>query len=749
MSKKTSSSLKLRDQLQEKEKEYYGKDDMLGMTLLTNPSNISSSRNIMFTSHLNQLMTMTNPDYPLVFTNYENVVGQFSSGRVHAKSRRVVTHKVPKFNIEGIADHLYTMFVYDEEKDKHHVIYKKNVEDLTEKFGYAYDNKNMDTKQVGDYFEEDEVIYQSTSYDEEGNYRYGVNAPFVYLISNDTIEDAIVVSKSLADETLSKEVETVKVSLNDNDILINLFGGDNKHKGFPDIGEYTDNVLCARRRIQSRQLLFDIKSDNLQRMDANADTIFYCKGKVTDINIYCNKDPEELEENAINSQLVKYIKLQKEYFERILEITTDILDSGSSYSSEITFLHKRAKEVLNPAIKWKEEQSKAFSNIVVEFLVERDAGLEVGQKITGRFGNKGVMSQIRADEDMPVLENGKRVDIIFNALGVVNRLNSQQIFENSITFIMARTVERMGDLMEEGSVNEAVQLMIKMIGYFNKEESERMTEFVDSISELQLSSLLGDVLEDGINIHIPPMLWGEDSLYSKIKDIYANEPWIKPYSVYIKKFGRYIKMVNELYVGSMYIMKLKQTAKKGLSVRSTGHTSHRGLPEKTKRNHMELYSKTPIRIGGDENNNMNIGVNSDVINTLHMYYRSSVHGRQMLAQALGEKVEDVGTDDLQDSRINNRNIEIFNAYNKVLGIKMVFEDPNKTMVLLNTKNKESVHELKDGTFIIGSDEDAFKGNIRIDVINRLNENSKTIEFVSMEEFNEFIEGEVNRIYDNM
>ena len=746
MSKKTSSSLKLRDELQQKEVEYHGKDDMLGMTLLTNPSNISASRNIMFTSHLNQLMTLNNPEYPLVFTNYENVVGKFSSSIVKAKSRRTITHKVPKFDMDGLSNHIYTMFLYDEDKDKYYVMTKKIVEDLTEKFGYGYNTTNMDSKEVGDHFEEDEVIYQSNSYDEFGNYQYGMNATFAYLISNDTIEDAIKVSKSLANTMFSKEVETVTVSLNDNDIFINLFGKGNEYKGFPDIGEKAPNILCARRRIQTRQLLFDIKSENLKQIDANDDTVFYCKGNVVDINIYCNKPIEEVEDNKINAQLIKYLKLQKEYYERVLTITNEILESGSRYSSDITYLNKRAKEVLDPEVKWKEDQAKAFSNIVIEFLVERDVGLEVGQKITGRYGNKGVISRVCDDEDMPILENGKRVDIIFNSLGVINRLNSQQIFEQSITFITSRTVERMRDFIIEDKIDDALDVMVNIMNYFNEEQATKMKEFLDGLHKLDRLGFCYEVLDKGINIHIPPMLW-EKSLYDIIKKIYDENPWIEPYDVYVKKFGRYIRMVNKLVVGSMYIMKLKQSAKKGLSVRSTGHISHRGLPEKTKRSHRELYSKTPIRIGGDENNNMNIGVNSEIINALHMYYRSSVHGRQLLAQLLGTKIEEVDMEDLQDPIISNRNVEIYNAYNKILGVKMVFEDPDKSMMIIDTKNKK-LHQLDDGTFIMGSDEDAVKANIRIRVIDKLNKTTKDFEIMSLEEYNDLVEQEVERIYNS-
>ena len=83
---------------------------------------------------------------------------------------------------------------------------------LTEKFGFAYKNKVIDTKDVGDIIEKDEVLYSTTSYDDDLNYMYGTNVKVMYSIDNQTIEDAIKVSESFAKRMVSKEVETVRVS---------------------------------------------------------------------------------------------------------------------------------------------------------------------------------------------------------------------------------------------------------------------------------------------------------------------------------------------------------------------------------------------------------------------------------------------------------------------------------------------------------------------------------------------------------
>jgi DNA-directed RNA polymerase subunit beta len=55
--------------------------------------------------------------------------------------------------------------------------------------------------------------------------------------------------------------------------------------------------------------------------------------------------------------------------------------------------------------------------------------LQVGDKMAGRHGNKGVISRILPEEDMPYLQDGKPVDVVLNPLGVPSRMNVGQILE--------------------------------------------------------------------------------------------------------------------------------------------------------------------------------------------------------------------------------------------------------------------------------------------------------------------------------
>ena len=58
--------------------------------------------------------------------------------------------------------------------------------------------------------------------------------------------------------------------------------------------------------------------------------------------------------------------------------------------------------------------------------------LQVGDKMAGRHGNKGVISRILPEEDMPYLQDGRPVDIVLNPLGVPSRMNVGQILETHL-----------------------------------------------------------------------------------------------------------------------------------------------------------------------------------------------------------------------------------------------------------------------------------------------------------------------------
>ncbi len=74
---------------------------------------------------------------------------------------------------------------------------------------------------------------------------------------------------------------------------------------------------------------------------------------------------------------------------------------------------------------------------LVKVYVARRRKLSVGDKMAGRHGNKGVVSKIMAEEDMPYLADGTAVDIVLNPLGVPSRMNLGQILETHLGYAAA------------------------------------------------------------------------------------------------------------------------------------------------------------------------------------------------------------------------------------------------------------------------------------------------------------------------
>jgi len=77
----------------------------------------------------------------------------------------------------------------------------------------------------------------------------------------------------------------------------------------------------------------------------------------------------------------------------------------------------------------KEELSFSTSCEIIRIYIAKMRNLQVGDKLAGRHGNKGIISRILSRQDMPYLPDGTPLDILFNPLGVPSRMNVGQIFE--------------------------------------------------------------------------------------------------------------------------------------------------------------------------------------------------------------------------------------------------------------------------------------------------------------------------------
>jgi DNA-directed RNA polymerase subunit beta len=96
--------------------------------------------------------------------------------------------------------------------------------------------------------------------------------------------------------------------------------------------------------------------------------------------------------------------------------------------------------------------------------VARKRKLQVGDKMAGRHGNKGVVAKIVPVQDMPYLEDGTPVDIVLNPLGVPSRMNLGQIFETLLGWAGASLGVRFSTPVFDGATGEDIRSALEKAG---------------------------------------------------------------------------------------------------------------------------------------------------------------------------------------------------------------------------------------------------------------------------------------------
>lgn len=678
------------ESLKDADNKLMGSPSLLGITALTYPNYVSSMRSNMFTSHIKQCMTLTKPDVPYVFTNNENIVGKYSAGYKKTKSKLKVFRKVSKF--KDIVDNpfVYELFVYDEEKDEYDVIHRKSHEDLTEAFGYEYNNEIIDSFKEGDVIEDNTVLYKSTSYDEYMNYGYGKNITVAYSFDAFSSEDAAIASEDLCKMMESLDSEVISINLNSNDYMLNLYGDKKNYQPLPELGEYCSGRLAASRRLFGKQTLFDFKSDMLNII-LDSDDVYYIgnNSRIVDIDIYNNA--EERNDTPFYTQINKYIDSQKKYYEDILETCIDIRNTGSNYSNEVDYLYKRSIEMLDNNKKWKEKDS-IYDNLNIKITIMRKAPLGKGSKVTGRYGNKSVISEIRKNEDMPFTSDGRKVDLILNMLGIINRTTAMPLYEMMINSSSYKIRLKMKEMK---SLKEKEELLFDYIYILNENQESEMYEYYNSLNNTDKEKYIQDAIEDGIYIHQTP-LWETKPIFYRILDLIKKYPFLKRDELYINKWGKKHKVLTNNIVGEMYCMKLKHSDKRGFSARSTGAIDDKGLPSRSFKSkaHLEKASTSCIRFGEFETLNFRIGILPEDLAIFHALYRTSIKGRKDIVMSM---FEEEGIKSI-DSSYTSRVAEIFNVILKSIGIGVNFIDEDEIIKPINDTNL-STHILNGKTIL--------------------------------------------------
>ena len=187
--------------------------------------------------------------------------------------------------------------------------------------------------------------------------------------------------------------------------------------------------------------------------------------------------------------------------------------------------------------------------------------LSVGDKMAGRHGNKGVVSCILPEEDMPFFADGRPVDIVLNPLGVPSRMNIGQIMETHLGWGAKELGRQLAELVDSGVAVQVLRDEVKDI--FNSEDINTLVdgmddeEFVASVKKLRNGIVTQTPVFDGAT---EAEIWG---WMDKAK--MANDGKTVLYD------GRTgVPFKNRVTTGVMYMLKLHHLVDEKIHARSTG-----------------------------------------------------------------------------------------------------------------------------------------------------------------------------------
>lgn len=198
---------------------------------------------------------------------------------------------------------------------------------------------------------------------------------------------------------------------------------------------------------------------------------------------------------------------------------------------------------------------------IVKVYVAIKRKLQVGDKMAGRHGNKGVVSMILPEEDMPYMADGRPVDVVLNPLGVPSRMNVGQILEAHLGWAGRVIGDRITEMLKENFDRETITKKLKDV-YKSKE----MDEFFETATNKEFIEML-ELLKNGVPVRTPVF---DGATEAEIKSLLekAGVATDGQTILFDGKTGEVFN--NPITVGIMYVLKLHHLVDDKIHARSIG-----------------------------------------------------------------------------------------------------------------------------------------------------------------------------------
>ena len=199
----------------------------------------------------------------------------------------------------------------------------------------------------------------------------------------------------------------------------------------------------------------------------------------------------------------------------------------------------------------------------VKVFVAMKRKLAVGDKMAGRHGNKGVVSRLMPEEDMPYFADGTPVDIVLNPLGVPSRMNVGQVLETHMGWASHILGKRIGEMIDKFYSLESIQARLKRI--LNPDEP--LAKEIDSLTYDELREIWQKHYQDGIHMASPVF----DGVTEAEVEAYLAEAGLPTGGQARLRDGRSGEEFDrDVTVGVMYMMKLHHLVADKIHARSIG-----------------------------------------------------------------------------------------------------------------------------------------------------------------------------------
>ena len=680
-----------------------GDHGFLGPALfIPNLDKTDGIRGAMATNGIQQMLVLCEPELPIVNTSFEDQFMEWSRLITRAPEEMVL-RKIFKKS-ENVIDYLF------ETTNEHRLIVKKyrHAVNLTEKYGFTQINA-IQGIEVGDTVPKGTILWHSNVVKGDphedpyktGSYAYGTNLRVAYLpFDGLTFEDAMVVWDEAAKTKLAHEyVSIVDVIVNTNDVFIRQTDENENYKIYPLINDsIVDGILCTTRKINYDNLSA-INDKHLTQINYNTDVNYYVTGKVVDIEIFCNMEDESaLSDYPYMKQILEAFEKQKEYTDEIRKVY-GYLKTKFDKSVDTEIKYDLAKLALTESgVKWKTSDGNVFDTLMLRFTVKKRVGAFIGTKVTGRYGNKGVVSKILPAEQMPKTEDGKPLDACLNPLAIFNRLIPSASVEHELDHICVRMVQyidshqvisfpdRDGDILtidltdychqakmtiERAKIYAFTELFLRQTSV---KQYTQWTNMLLNANNDEICELWNEMVTDRVYILQEP--FHDNVSKENLWYLYDILEYLYPERSHLYK----LDCSNEpLIVARSYFIKLKHEPLSKFSARSLGSVNAKMIPSKNGmqyKSYKSLYNTLPVRFGEQEFTNAAMFANTpdqlkELNRWINMVSANAEYRGKMCTDLLSYPSLPVNIPEFSDVESNSTTLHILRALMDPLGLKLV------------------------------------------------------------------------------